>query len=149
MAQEVIPVSSSRALIRVPCANSPGAQGGVLTISPAAPPTGGIVNVTGHLYPAASGGAGGVPAGIKIVPGAGSSETYTLSVYGAVPTLGLPGTVGPFLWLPLFSGSVAATLAYTGDQVSGALTTADYLLAAHSAAVAAIPVVLNGPAPQD
>jgi hypothetical protein len=97
-----------------------GATEGVFNLNNLTDP---LTSVSGGVFPVAT-----------VYPGRSSSGTYTLTVYGAVRTVGLNGATGVWEWVPLFSGSVAATLAHTGAEAAGVIGNGEYLAATITAA---------------
>lgn len=123
--------NTCKALQRIACVNSTSVPGGDATVAKS---DAGVLQIFEGVDPLTSGGSG-VPSKVKVVPGSTGSATYDLTVYGAM-WIGGPAahTDGPWLWIPLFKGSVAATTQYAGDVSTGYITTADYMPATITAA---------------
>lgn len=116
-----VPFSSSRGLYRVAAVNSTAVPASVAGGDTDPEPSGpGIVKHIDAIY-ARSSGAGGVERNVKLVPCSTSSATYDLVVFGAILL------VDQWVWVPLFKGSVAATLAHTGVNSANSIGTSEYL----------------------
>lgn len=123
--------ASCRALRRITCLNSASVPAGVTSI---ALTDVGVIKISDSLDPILS-SAAGVPSGFKFIAGSVGSATYDLTVYGAMRIGGpINHADGPWLWVPLYKGSVAATLQYAGYESDGYMETTDYLAVTHTAA---------------
>lgn len=122
MSTESIPIASSRGLKRVACLTPLGVPAGFtdVTAKTIPAPTGTYRVI--DSFDALSSGAAGVQRRVKVVPISTGNQTYNLVVYGSM------FVANQWMWVPLFKGSVVASLQFSGtDDAPNGITTNDYL----------------------